>query len=742
MNPSRPHAPDRSVSTDTGTEGTPFAPIDASAVAERLDTPVWVFDIDRARVIWANRSALRLWRADSVEALAARDLDADMSDTVRTRLDQYRSDFERSDSRFSEVWTLYPAGHPTTLRVIFSGHRLDDGRMAMVCEALAEITDTPERVRSAEALMHTAVMITLYDPRGRALYRNPASRQSRAREGEDFAARFTDAGDHARIVTALAATGSAVLQALVITSRGPRWHEISARRCHDAVSGLPALLISETDVTAHKTAETQVRFLAEHDTLTGLPNRSMLQPEIDRRLMEADRVGARVAILFVDLDRFKTINDSLGHPVGDDLLVAVSRRLSDAVRADDFVARLGGDEFLVCLSLRGDESRAQTVARRILEVLDHPLAVGGIDLSVTASIGISIFPQDGRDLDTLMRHADLAMYTAKAHGCARWVGFTQAMKSDVEAQLQLESSLRRALEHGEFEVYYQPRLAIGSERVIGAEALLRWHHPTLGLVLPGAFIPFAEKTGLIDRIGACVLREAALQQRAWGEAGHDISVSINLSARQFRDPRLITMVADVVTETRCDPRRLQIEITESMLMGDDATSAETLRALATLGLSIAIDDFGTGYSNLGTIQRHPIDTLKIDRSFVATLETRPALAELIIGMCRLLDMRIVAEGVETEEQLAWLKARNCHEYQGYLFCPAIPADHFGELLSRQAEIVAAGRPAEGRSPLWDLVPLVKREADVEWSTSPRSPPKVRRLEIAGAVEAFVRRDRD
>jgi len=711
------------------------------AVVERLDTPVWLFDIDRARVVWANPSGLRLWRAESLEDLVARDMSADMSASVRARLGQYRADFERTDARFSEVWTLYPGGVPTTLRVIFSGHRLDDGRMGMLCEALAELNDTPERLRSAEALLHTPVMITLYDPRGRVLYRNPASRQARARGDEAFCDRFVDPADHERIVEALRTSGTALTQARVTTAQGHRWHEISARHCHDAVSGLPALLVSETDVTGHKAAEAQVRYLAEHDTLTGLPNRSVIAAEIARRLAAADRDGSRVAILFVDLDRFKTINDSLGHPVGDGLLVAVSRRLAEAVRAEDFLARLGGDEFLVCLSLADDENRAAGVARRILEVLDRPLRIGELDLSVTASIGISVYPRDGRDLDTLMRHADLAMYNAKTLGCARWEVFTQAMKAEVEAQLMLESSLRRALEFGEFEVYYQPRLEIGSERIVGAEALLRWHHPTLGLVLPGAFIPFAEKTGLIDRIGACVLREAALQQRAWAAEAHDISVSVNLSARQFRDPRLAGIVADVITETECDPRLLQIEITESMLMGNDETSAATLRALADLGLSIAIDDFGTGYSNLGTIQRHPIDTLKIDRSFVATLETRPALAELIIGMCRLLDMKIVAEGVETEEQLAWLKARNCQEYQGYLFCPAIPADDFGELLRRQKEILSAGGDRDARSPLWDLVPLVKRACDVDWS-SPGAPSKVRRLEIGGAVEAFVRRDRD
>ncbi len=706
-------------------------------VLGHLRTPIWIFDIERERVVWANGSALALWRADSVAELASRDMGADMSPSVRARLAQYRIDFERSGSEFSEMWTLYPEGEPTTLRVIFSGHRLADGRMAMLCEALAEINDTPERLRSAEALMHTPVRITLFDTDERVLYRNPAARGEWA-QNAGLADRFVDPADHATLRRLIAETGHAELVARVHTHQGIGWHEIGARLCHDAVSGRPALLISETDVTAHKIAEAQVRYLAEHDTLTGLPNRTFLQAEVARRIETARAAGEQIGLLFVDLDRFKTINDSLGHGVGDMLLMEVARRLREAVTSDDFVARLGGDEILVCLKLGPTHHRAARMARRILAALEKPAAVRGIELMTTASIGIGVFPRDGEDIDTLMRHADLAMYAAKDQGCNRWVRFDARMRSVVETQLELESALRRALEQGEFEIYYQPRLSIGEERVIGAEALLRWHHPTRGLVMPGAFIPFAEKTGLIDRIGACVLRDAALQQRLWGEAGHDVTISVNLSARQFRDPRLASVVADIVEETGCDPKKMQIEITESMLIGHDDTSADTLTALSALGFSIAIDDFGTGYSNLGTIQRHPIDTLKIDRSFVATLTTQPALAELIIGMCRLLDMRIVAEGVETEEQLDWLRARNCHEYQGYLFSPAIPIDAFDELLRRQAMLIAeGGLPA--RSPLWDLVPMVEREGDVAWRRPDADSGKIRRLRFGGAAEGLAHR---
>ncbi|TBW39740.1 EAL domain-containing protein [Siculibacillus lacustris] len=707
------------------------------ALLERLRTPIWIFDLDRAQVAWANSAALRVWEAADIAELAARDLSAEMSLSVKMRLEQLRDLFERGPAAFSEVWTLYPGGRPKTQRVTFSGQRLGDGRMAILCEALGEINDTPERVRSAEALIHTPVMITLYGPEQRPLYRNTAAAASIPHLGEPLAERFVDAADRQRLEEMVAGLGHAVVTARMRTRAGVRWHEISARTCRDAVSGRPALLVSETDVTALKTAEEQVRFLAEHDLLTGLPNRTFLQREVARRIEAAREAGSSLALLFIDLDRFKTINDSLGHQAGDALLVAVADRLTRAAAGGDLVARLGGDEFLVCIDLgRDGDARERTVAQAILEAFEAPIRVGSRELVVSGSIGISRFPADGRDLDTLMRHADLAMYAAKDQGCSRWVTFDRAMTDVADSQLAMESSLRRALERGEFELYYQPRLSIADDRIIGAEALLRWHHPTRGLLLPGCFIPFAEKTGLITRIGESVMREAALQQRAWADAGHDVTVSVNMSGRQFRDPRLPTAVAEILAETGSDPCRMQIEITESVLVGDDATSVGALRKLSELGFSIAIDDFGTGYSNLATLQFHPIDVLKIDRSFVATLETRPELAELIIGMCRLLDMRIVAEGVETEEQLGWLRARNCHEYQGYLFSPAIPVDSFDALLTRQKDFAADPGDGVARSPLWDLVPMVNRTSDLEWGGPAGAPSKVRRLRALGAATGF------
>lgn len=294
-----------------------------AAIADRLLTPVWVFDIDRSRVVAANGAAVKLWRAKDLDELRARDLGADMSTSVRDRLRQYQSDFVRDDSRISELWTLYPKDGPTTLRVLFSGHRLADGRMAMLCEALSEMHDTPERLRSSEALLHIPVMITLYDRAGVALYRNPAARGSAAPGHETLTGRFADPADHATLMRRLAREGEAKVVARVETAAGLRWHEITVRDCRDAVDGRPARLVSEIDVTASRIAEDQIRFLAHHDLLTGLPNRTLLQMEVERRLEAAAVAGERVALLFIDLDRFKTINDSLGHGHGDQLLIEV-----------------------------------------------------------------------------------------------------------------------------------------------------------------------------------------------------------------------------------------------------------------------------------------------------------------------------------------------------------------------------------------------------------------------------------
>jgi diguanylate cyclase (GGDEF)-like protein len=670
----------RSAAVD-GVAGQSSVSVDLHLHIDRLTLPLWVFDIDRSRVVWANQSGLEVWSADTLAELTARDLGKDMSISVAKRLKQYQEDFEKRGATFSELWTLYPKGKPKTLRVIYSGIRLRDGRMAMFCEGSAYRPEAPETLRSADALLHATVMISLYDKTGQPLYRNPAARADVGGTDALLASRFVDEEDHRKLRTSLNHQGEARIVARVRAADGVCWHEITARECRDAVTGSPAILISEVNVSDLKQTEEKAHFLALHDVLTGLKNRTFVQREFRTLLESAGVKGESVGLLFIDIDRFKTINDSLGHAIGDELLIEVARRLRLSVREADVVARAGGDEFLVLVREASDRENLNDMAGRIREELSRPVLIETRELQVTASIGISVFPVDGADMDTLMKNADLALYQAKEAGRNCHSYFLPAMRERAETRLETESSLRRALEQGDFELFYQPRVSITNNQIVGAEALLRWRHPEKVLVGPSQFITLCEETGLIEPIGAWVLETAARQQKIWQDSGYPITVSVNLSPRQFRNEGLLPLVRQITAKTGCDPALMEFELTESMIMGNDDKVAESLQVLSDLGFSISIDDFGTGYSNLAYIQRYPVNCLKIDRSFVADLDSKSAITELIISMCHLIKAKIVAEGVETEEQLAWLRKKGCHEYQGYLFSRPVVLDRFHGLLS-------------------------------------------------------------
>jgi diguanylate cyclase (GGDEF)-like protein len=650
----------------------------APSYVDRLKTPVWIFDIDRSRVVWANQRALEVWSAESMEELKSRDLRKDMSVSVAKRLKQYQEDFEKHNASFSEIWTLYPNGVPRTLRVNYSGVRLPDGRMAMFCEGTEHQSETPETLRSAEALLHATVMISLYSLDGQPLYRNPAARADVGSVNETLLSRFVDESDHQKIRSALSRSGEGRLVARIRSFAGIRWHEITARECRDAATGSPAILISEVDVSDLKETEEKAHFLALHDVLTGLLNRTYVQREFQTLLDAAKERKEHIGLLFIDIDRFKNINDSLGHAAGDELLIESARRLRSAIRETDIVSRIGGDEFLVLLKDASHEPNLDEVAERIRAELSKPVLVGNCELQVTPSIGISVFPEDGPDMETLMKSADLALYEAKDGGrnCHRY--FSAAMKERAETRLETESSLRRALEEQEFEVFYQPRVSVADNQIVGAEALLRWRHGTKGLVGPNEFISICEETGLIEPLGEWVLETAARQQKAWQDQGYLLDVSVNLSPRQFRNKMLLPIVGRITDETGCDPTHIDLEITESMLMGSDDDIGETLRTLS--GLGFRIDDFGTGYSNLSYIQRYPVSCLKIDRSFIADLKKNSAITKLIISLCKMINAKVIAEGVETEEQLAWLRKNECNEYQGFLFGPPTTVDEFDRLL--------------------------------------------------------------
>lgn len=460
--------------------------------------------------------------------------------------------------------------------------------------------------------------------------------------------------------------------------------EDSAAPIHNRDGSVAGAVIVFHDVSESRAMVLKMAHLANHDFLTGLPNRVLLTERLAQAIGLARRCGRQVALLFLDLDYFKHINDSLGHAIGDQLLQSVAGRLSACVRTTDTVCRQGGDEFVILLAEIEHPQDAALVAEKLLVALADSQRIGEHELHVTLSIGISIYPDDGVDVDTVMQNADTAMYHAKASGRNNYRFFTADMNSHAVRRLFVEASLRRALKQGEFVLHYQPQINLASGAITGTEALIRWRDPTIGLIDPEGFVPIAEESGLIVPIGRWVLHEACRQVQSWLDVGlHAVPVAVNISALEFRHKGFVEGVALILQETGLAPCYLELEMTESILMHDTEASASVLAALKTMGVQLAIDDFGTGYSSLGYLKRFPIDTLKIDQSFVGDLATDAddaTIVSAVIGMGRNLNLRVIAEGVETCGQLAFLRTQQCDEGQGFLFNHPLAADDFARLL--------------------------------------------------------------
>ncbi len=431
-------------------------------------------------------------------------------------------------------------------------------------------------------------------------------------------------------------------------------------------------------------ADREIKQLAYYDTLTGLPNRTLLADRLDQAISRARREGHEVGVMFLDLDRFKSVNDTLGHASGDELLRVTARRLRESVRQSDTVARLGGDEFVVVLPELNHEEGVAGVAQKMLRDLAHPVMFGEHEVIATASIGIAVYPHDGADAGTLLRHADIAMYQSKERGKNTYQFFSQEMNARVQERLMLETSLRRALERDEFFVLYQPQLDLRSGRMIGMEALLRWKHPEFGVMTPDKFIPVAEETGLILNIGAWVLETACRQTDLWKEQGFSsLRLAVNISGRQFNHPCFIDMLDHVLEKTGFDPAGLELELTESTIMENADMTIMTLTDIKVRGVNLAIDDFGTGYSSLSYLKHFPFDRLKIAQSFVRDVTADPdnaAIVDAVIAVAHSLNIKVIAEGVETRQQLDFLYARQCDELQGYYFGRPIDVEKFTDLL--------------------------------------------------------------
>jgi diguanylate cyclase (GGDEF)-like protein len=469
-----------------------------------------------------------------------------------------------------------------------------------------------------------------------------------------------------------------VLQCATALSR--KWENDKLVRDH--VLRLEEVITART--RGLEAANQQLRHLATHDALTGLPNRVLLDDRLQQAIAHADRDGRPFALLVCDLDRFKLINDSLGHRAGDELLQEVARRLLTVVRAADTVARFGGDEFVLIGTSVGDAEDAAGLAARVVDALQAPVRIATIDIHASPSIGIAMYPDDGASMQALLAHADAAMYSAKQHGRGNFRRYAPGMNAGTEERVQLESDLHTAVTKNQFELYYQPKVDTQTGEVRSAEALIRWAHPTRGIVSPAEFIPLAEECGLIGAIGGWVIREACRQTRAWQLSGvPTLRVSVNLSASQFRDSGLVDSIRRALDDAGLQARYLEVELTESAVMSDPEKSIAILEQLSAMGVLVSVDDFGTGYSSMSYLRRFPIDKLKIDRVFIDEIVSRPedaSIVRAIVSLAHSLRLKVVAEGVETPAQLDFLKTAGCDEYQGYHFSRPLPAANFERLI--------------------------------------------------------------
>jgi diguanylate cyclase (GGDEF)-like protein/PAS domain S-box-containing protein len=563
------------------------------------------------------------------------------------------------------------------------------------------LRDNERRFRSL--IEHSSDIITVLDPDGRILYESPSVERLLGHTAGELIGTSLDEHVHPEdrhaLVSAIASSrGAGVAGAVAaefrMRERGGEWRSLEASISnlldHAEVGGI---VLNSRDITARKQDEATIRYLAYYDALTSLPNRVLFDDRLAQALAHSRRRGARgLALVILDLDRFKTINDTLGHGAGDELLRSAASRLTSVLREEDTVARLGGDEFLFLLPEIDDVEDAARVARKILAALSNPFLIQGHELHVTGSLGISMFPFDGSDAETLLRNADTALYRAKEQGGNRSQLYAPAMNAIAFQRLVLENSLRHAVEREELTVHYQPLVSLETGAIVGVEALIRWRHPELGLIPPGEFIPLAEETGLIVQLTHWILAKSCAQMKAWLDAGLEVqTVSVNVSARRFNAADLPATVAEALAAADLDGRHLCLELTESVMMENAEETIATLAELKKQRVKISIDDFGTGYSSLSYLKRLPIDTLKIDQSFVRNMPADAddaAIAMLIISMAHNLNLSVVAEGVETEEQMESLRSQKCDVMQGYLVSRPLPAAEMTAMLTSRLQALS------------------------------------------------------
>ena len=671
------HDQDRPSSSDPGSgralEGaTPFD------LARHLQTPVWVFDIDNRCILHANAAACQLWQATSEDELRTRDLSKGMSTTVAKRLSQYQRDFRDQKARFNETWTIYPNGVATNVMVVFSGYQTPDDRMAMLCEVIGGIeSDNPENLRSAEALLHTDVMISLFRIDGPALYQNPAARNVLSDPSHTFKDMIVEPDAHTAFMFELDRLGEHRMVVKTHTAKGVRWYDLSAKLCSDAVTGAPALLLTAFDVSELKNARDRARYLADRDMLTGSFNRSFLQQHLATLAAQTD---CPCAAVYFDIDHFKALNDQFGHEAGDLALKEIADRARANIRKHDILVRLGGDEFVIIFEDVQFTPVNSPELDRLQRALSEPIYHDANRIDISVSMGVAEFQPNQAEFETVLREADIALYKSKTDGRNRWTLYDEALGQAAEERRLVEVDIKRAIQDREFVLVYQPRMDLATGRMVSAEALVRWNHPKRGLISPGQFIPLCEETGMILELGHQILTEACEQAIKWNKMGKDIDISINISPRQFDDRRLMTSLEEFSARPGFPVGRIELEITEGVLIGDLSRIETKLKKISKMGFRIAIDDFGTGYSNLAYISRFPLNCLKIDRSFIQQLPRSGPIISLILTLARQIGAKTVAEGVEHKREVDWLIAKGCHEAQGFYYFRPLTLDRFQRLI--------------------------------------------------------------
>ncbi|MGL5451705.1 MAG: putative bifunctional diguanylate cyclase/phosphodiesterase [Aeromonas sp.] len=615
-----------------------------------LHTPIWVYDIEHHQIFWANRAALTVWEASSLAELCARNFSADMALSIDLLLQRYLGDFRQGRS-YNEWWTLSPKGVKKQIYLRLSGVQLA-GRMMMMAETVLD-ADT---LYQQSSLVTGDTLVCLFDKEGHFQSSNQHFEHCFGANIQQLSHVFS--GNDSDFYQRLSTLGEVVTEGECLTQKGMHWFEYQFRSIEQGAR----ILLSMRDITDRKREELEHRHLAWHDSLTGLLNRYGLMKSLESYCAR----GERFALLFMDLDNFKLVNDNYGHKAGDRLLERIAGRLRQTCARDVKLARLGGDEFAALIPLGNDDERAQHLADHMLAQMTKPLQLSGLpEVVIGGSIGITIYPDDANDGDTLLTRADLAMYQAKQKGRLCWLRFTPAMQQILQRKLNLKRFLAKAISRQELSLCYQPQIDAINGKLIAYEALLRWYNPVLGHVSPLEFIPVAEEMGLIREIGSWVLSSALAQMASWqARFNQRVPVSVNVSGFQL-SASLPTEVRQQLDTYGVDASLLTLELTETVLMLDMKGCLEILDGLSALGVKIAIDDFGTGYSSLAYLNRLPINTIKLDRSFVVGLNL--PVIRATAAMALNLGLAIMAEGVEESHELAALQTQGCHVFQGYLF---------------------------------------------------------------------------